>query len=398
MNLKILLTTLTLLIAGVFNVNASSPAALYIRQRAEDALQEQMIKSRSTQMLRSSISSCHPYYSELLNNILANYEQNLKKCEDNENEKLETLASEGQQSRDATTETLNEVCANLDGCKAESENLEFFDCVNSSGDKNTRGVWKASKDSSDTAAHIREQIHVIKYEIGRCNSDAERKYIVETAKATDDMMSCYANGGVIPTDPPATDPPATDPPATDPPATDPPATDPPATDPTATDPPATDPPATDPPATDPPATDPPATNPPATDPPATDPPATDPPATDPPATDPPATDPPATDPPATDPPATDPPATDPPATEPPATDPPATDPPATDPPATDPPATDPPATDPPATDPPATNPPETDPPAPSSSESDERDQVEELEDSKVRTRLENFMKNWGRRV
>ncbi|XP_055917003.1 threonine-rich protein-like isoform X2 [Eupeodes corollae] len=423
MNFKTFLIALIVLV-GVFSVNASATpsAALYIQQRAQNALYEQMLKSRSEPMLRSNIGQCHPHYSEVLKNLLDTYEKELQKCEQNENEALESLATEGQQSRDETTATLNEVCGSLDVCKAESENLKFFDCVNQSGDKNTRNVWKSSKDSSDTAARIREQIHAIKYQTGRCRSEADRKYIVDTAKATDDMMACYANGGVIPTPPdapatdapatdaPATDAPATDAPATDAPATDAPATDAPATDAPATDAPATDAPATDAPATDAPATDAPSTDGPATDAPATDAPATDAPATDAPATDAPATDAPATDAPATEAPATDAPATDAPATDAPATDAPATDAPATDAPATDAPATDAPSTDAPATDAPATDAPATDAPATEapatdapatdapSSDSDEMDQVEELEENNVRSRLENFMRNWGKRV
>ncbi|XP_055919501.1 uncharacterized protein LOC129951401 [Eupeodes corollae] len=174
----------------LFNVNASiRPTTLFIKQRAEEALQEQILKSKS------DISSCHTYYSEILKNLLETYDAAVKQCEDTEKEQLSDLLTQGQQSRDTTTELLDKVCLNLQRCKEEPENLEFFDCVDDSGDSNTRSIWKASRDSSDIAAHIREQNHAIKFEAEKCSSDAEREYIVGTTKATDEMVACYANGG-----------------------------------------------------------------------------------------------------------------------------------------------------------------------------------------------------------
>ncbi|XP_055844337.1 uncharacterized protein LOC129910804 [Episyrphus balteatus] len=177
-----------------YNVNATtSPSIMLIKQKADEVLMKQQI------LVGASV--CHTYYSEVLKNLLETYEKDIKQCQDNENDQLEALLNEEQQSRDDTTESLNEVCAILDSCNSESENLNFFDCVSNSGDKNTRAIWNASKDSSEIAAHIRNQIQVIKFQAEQCSSNAERAYIVGTAKATDDMIACYANGGIIPSTP-----------------------------------------------------------------------------------------------------------------------------------------------------------------------------------------------------
>ncbi|XP_055920620.1 uncharacterized protein LOC129952180 isoform X2 [Eupeodes corollae] len=178
------------------SVNAISPFVLNIHKKAADVLDHRMetiINSRLSLKQKSSASSCHSYYSDLLQAILKIYATDLERCLKIEHEQFLEFFNEGQLARETITKSLNTICdVVLEGCKAISNILEFFDCVDRSGAESIRGVWKASKDSSDNAAPIRKKIHDIKYQTGRCASEAERVFISETALATENMMICYA--------------------------------------------------------------------------------------------------------------------------------------------------------------------------------------------------------------
>lgn len=163
-----------------------SPTTLLMKQKIEDALKS-----------LPKTGSCYTEYSEVMKEVLDTYENDMKKCRDDETEQLETLSNQEQEIRDTTTQSLDEVCDILNQCKAESENIKFFDCVDNEGDRNVRAIWKASQDSSETAAYIRNQIVTIKAEAEKCNNTAERVYIVGLNKATNDLIACNGYGGKV---------------------------------------------------------------------------------------------------------------------------------------------------------------------------------------------------------
>lgn len=173
----------------LFNIVATfSSSTALIQQTTEDALKE---------LAEPGISSCYTYYSKVMKELTKTLESDLKECQRVENDKYLILSHQEDVARATTTETLNEVCEIFEECKAKSESLDFFDCVESSEEKNAYAVWKASRDSSETAGYVRLRRAVIKHEGEMCKNEAERVYGVGFMKATNDLIACSAQGGLL---------------------------------------------------------------------------------------------------------------------------------------------------------------------------------------------------------
>lgn len=134
---------------------------------------------------------CFAHYSEVMNELLDSYKNELKQCQSDQSDKLLALSIEEDEGRDRITEILNEFCSVIEKCKAQYEILDFFDCVENSEDSNVRATWTASRDSSDIAAYIRNQLRMIKYETRKCKTKAEKLYSVNMKTISDNLIACY---------------------------------------------------------------------------------------------------------------------------------------------------------------------------------------------------------------
>ncbi|KAH8266280.1 hypothetical protein KR038_006121, partial [Drosophila bunnanda] len=155
----------------------------------------------------ASVNDCFNSYLTQQTNVIMNYNKEYTGCLNTADEDRDKLTQESASERQDLIDRTNNMCTSLTACDTLRDGLDFFECYRDASTDSYKTMFTLNSDSNLDFNRINAQYSVIETALTTCVDEARVTYAHDMDTCDESLTVCL-NGGVAPTDAPASTTPA----------------------------------------------------------------------------------------------------------------------------------------------------------------------------------------------